>query len=60
LYRPGLHGQIIAGAEKSEKQKELTESEPGLTRHTDGGQELALFGFVLGLFSQIAQFDMFS
>jgi len=41
---PGLFviGQIIAGAKKSEKQKELTESALSL--------KLGLFGFVLGSF----------
>jgi hypothetical protein len=42
LYRPGLHGQIIAGAKKSEKQKGTKESASGL--------KLGLFGFELGLF----------
>jgi hypothetical protein len=45
-------GEIIAGAKKSGKQKETTESKPGL--------KLGLFGFVLGSFLQIAQFDLFS
>jgi len=49
LYRPGLHGQIIAGAKKSEKQKELTESALGL--------KLGLIGFVLGLFWHFIGFN---
>jgi hypothetical protein len=38
LYGPILHWQIIAGAQKSEKQKELAESALSL--------KLGLFGFV--------------